>query len=125
MHVETTIYTSEKHPEVTVVEVHGDVDCGQCGLDRLCGLLHNLVDSGDLWLVVDLQGAKTVHERALAEILAVLGRLRLRGGDMMLVAPPGDLLKSIRTIGFHELTLVLDDVETAIQQAAREAHIGD
>jgi anti-anti-sigma regulatory factor len=125
MHVETTIYTSEKHPEVTVVEVHGDVDCGACGLDRLCGLLHNLVDNGDLWMVVDLRGAGCVHERALAEILAVLGRLRLSGGNMILVAPPGDLLKSLRTIGFHELTLVLDDAESAIQQAAREAQIGD
>lgn len=123
--METTIYTSEKHPEVTVVEVHGDVDCGACGLDRLCGLLHNLVDAGDLHMVVDLRAAGTVHDRALAEILAVLGRLRLKGGHMIVVAPPGELLKSIRTIGFHELTLVLDDVESAIQQAAREAHIGD
>lgn len=123
--METTIYSSEKHPEVTVVEVHGDVDCGACGLDRLCGLLHNLVDGGDLWMVVDLRDAGVVHERALAEILAVLGRLRLNGGNMIVVAPPGDLLKSIRTIGFHELTLVLDDVDTAVQQAAREAHIGD
>jgi anti-anti-sigma regulatory factor len=123
--VETTIYTSEKHPEVTVVEVHGDVDCGACGLDRLCGLLHNLVEGGDRWMVVDLREAGSVHERALAEILAVLGRLRLRGGNLIVVAPPGDLLKAIRTIGFHELTLVLDDVDRAVQQAAREAHIGD
>ncbi|MGM0493518.1 MAG: STAS domain-containing protein [Armatimonadota bacterium] len=123
--METTIYTAEKHPGVVVVEVHGDVDCGECGLDRLCGLLHNLVDGGDLWMVVDLRGAGVVHERALAEILAVLGRLRLRGGNLIMVAPPGELLKSIRTIGFHELTLVLDDVETAVQQAAREAQIGE
>ncbi len=125
MHVETTIYTSEKHPEVTVVEVHGDVECGECGTDRLCGMLHNLVDSGELWMVVDLREAGGVHERALAEILAILGRLRLQGGNMMVVAPPGDLLKAIRTMGFHELTLVLDDVESAVQQAAREAQIGE
>ena len=123
--METTIYTSEKHPEVTVVEVHGDVECGECGLDRLCGLMHNLVDGGEHWLVVDLSQAGTVHERALAETLAVLGRLRLKGGNMIVVAPPGDLLKAIRTIGFHELTLVLDDVDSAVQQAAREAQIGD
>ncbi|MFW6156331.1 MAG: STAS domain-containing protein [Armatimonadota bacterium] len=123
--METTMYTAEKHPEVTVVEVHGDVECGACATERLCGWLHNLVDKGERWLVIDLQDADSVHERALAEILAVLGRLRLHGGNMVVVAPPGDLLKSIRTMGFHELTLVLDDVETAIQQAAREAHIGD
>lgn len=121
--METTIYTSEKHPEVVVVEVHGDVDCGECGMDRLCGLLHNLVDSGDHWLVVDLSGAGTVHERALAEMLAVLGRLRLAGGDMIVVAAPGEVLKTMRTIGFHELTIVLDDIEMAVEQAAVRAGV--
>jgi anti-anti-sigma regulatory factor len=125
MHVETTIYTAEKHPEVVVVEVHGDVNCDVCGLDRLCGLLHNLVDGGDRWMVVDLRGAGVVHERVLAEVLAVLGRLRLKGGNMILAVPAGELLQAIRTIGFHELTLVLDNVDSAVQQAAREARIGD
>ena len=119
--METTIYTSEEHPEVVVVEVHGDVDCGVCGLDRLCGLMHNLVDAGDRWMVVDLREAGEVDARALAELLAVLGRLRLAGGDMILAAAPGDLLKSIQTIGFHELTTVLDNVETAIEQASLRA----
>jgi len=123
--METTIFSDEKHPEVTVVEVHGDVECGACGVDRLCGLLHGLVDGGDRWMVVDLRDAGEVHERALTEVLAVLGRLRLRGGNLMLVSPPGDLLKSIRAVGFHELTLVLDDVDRAVGQAAREAHTGD
>ncbi len=120
--METTIFAAEKHPEVAVVEVHGDVERGACGAERLCGLLHNLVDGGDRWMVVDLREAGVVHERALAEILAVLGRLRLRGGKMMLVSAPGELLKSLRTMGFHELTLVLDDVDIAVQQAAREAN---
>jgi anti-anti-sigma regulatory factor len=119
--VETTIYSSEKHPQVAVVEVHGNVECGECGTDRLCGLLHNLVDSGDRWLVVDLTKAGDIDERALAEMLAVIGRLRLREGDMILVAQPGDLPRKMRTMGFHELTVVLDDVEMAVEQAALKA----
>ncbi len=119
------MYTAEKHPEVTVVEVHGDVECGACTTERLCGWLHNLVDQGERWLVVDLQNADSVHERALAELLAVLGRLRLREGNMVLVGQPGEILKAMRAMGFHELTLVLDDLDTAIQQAAREANISD
>ena len=102
--METTIYASEKHPEVTVVEVHGDVECGACGAERLCGLLHNLVDAGDRWMVVDLRDAGAVDERALTDLLAVLGRLRLRGGNMMLASAPGELLKSLRTIGFHAVS---------------------
>jgi len=90
--METSIFSAEKHPEVTVVEVHGDVECGACGAERLCGLLHTLVDNGDRWMVVDLRKAGVVHERALAEMLAVLGRLRLRRGNMVVVSAPGDLL---------------------------------
>ncbi len=119
--METTIYQPEEHPDVTVVEVHGDVECGECGTERLCGLMHNLVDGGDRWMVVDLSGAGAVHERALADTMAVLARLRLKGGDMIVVSAPGDLLKSLRTMGFHDLTLVLDDVDMAVQQAARKA----
>ncbi|GEM_PF-5094755 len=123
--METAIYKHEKHPQVTVVEVHGDVECGSCGSERLCGMLHYLVDSGDRWMVMDLRHAGTVHERALAEMLAVLGRLRMREGNMIVACAPGEVLKSLRTMGFHELTLVLDDVETAVQQVAREAAIGE
>jgi anti-anti-sigma regulatory factor len=123
--METTIFKDEKHPQVTVVQVHGDVECGECGADRLCGMLHNLVDGGDRWMVVDLRHAGTVHERALAEMLAVIGRLRMHEGNLMVVSAPGELLKTIRTMGFHELTLVLDDVERAVQQVAREAAIGE
>ncbi|MEA3399932.1 MAG: hypothetical protein U9R79_01680 [Armatimonadota bacterium] len=119
--METTIYASEEHPEVVVVEVHGEVECGESGSDRLCGLMHNLVDSGDRFMVVDLSDATIVHERALTEILAVLGRLRLHGGDMIVVAAPGSQLKALRTIGFHDLTLVLDDIEMAVEQAAVKA----
>lgn len=119
--METTIYSSAEHPRVVVVEVHGPVECGECGSDRLCGLMHDLVDSGDRWMVVDLSGAEDVHERALAEMLAVLGRLRLRGGDMMVVAAPGEQLTALRTMGFHDLTLVLDDIDRAVQQAAVKA----
>ncbi|MGC9318892.1 MAG: STAS domain-containing protein [Armatimonadota bacterium] len=119
--METTIYPSEQHPEVVVVEVHGEVQCSESGSDRLCGLMHNLVDNGDRFMVVDLSDAAVVHERALAEILAVLGRLRLHGGDMIVVAAPGDQLKALRTIGFHDLTLVLDDIEMAVEQAAVKA----
>ncbi len=119
--METAIYTPEQHPEVVVVEVHGQVDCGECGTDRLCDLLHNLVDTGDRFMVVDLSGASAVHERAMAELMAVLGRLRLRGGDMIVVATPGDQLSSLNAMGFGDLTLVLDDLETAIQQAGVKA----
>jgi len=72
-------------------------------------------------MVVDLQGAGPVAEGAYAELLGLYGRLRLRGGDMVLVAPPGEVLKALTTVGFDNLTLILDDVDMAIEQAAVKA----
>jgi hypothetical protein len=40
---------------------------------------------------------------------------------MILTAPPGDVLKALRAVGFDKLTLILDDVDMAISQAAVKA----
>jgi len=119
--METTIYSPEQHPQVTVVQVHGDVDCGESGADRLSGLLHSLVDSGDRFLVVDLSEAGFVVSRAIAQVMAVLARLRQREGDLVLVVQPGPVLKSLQIVGAPKLTLVLEYLDQAIDQMALKA----
>lgn len=119
--METTIYYPEQHPDVTVVEVHGEVAVGESGCGVLSRLFGSLLAGGDRFMVVDLQGAGPVAEGAYAELLGLYGRLRLRGGDMVLVAPPGEVLKALTTVGFDNLTLILDDVDMAIEQAAVKA----
>ncbi len=53
-HVETTIHTSTEHPDVTVLEVRGDVDPGERGANRLCGLLRSLLGCEQRHIIVDL-----------------------------------------------------------------------
>ncbi len=119
--METTIYYPEQHPDVTVVEVHGEVEVGESGCGVLSRLFGSLLAGGDRFMVVDLQEAGPIAEGAYAELLGLYGRLRLRGGDMVLVAPPGEVLKALTTVGFGNLTPILDDVERAIEQAAVKA----
>ena len=52
--VETTLHTSTDHPDVTVLEVRGDVDAGERGADRLCGLLRGLLGCEQRHIIVDL-----------------------------------------------------------------------
>ncbi|MGD9498464.1 MAG: STAS domain-containing protein [Armatimonadota bacterium] len=119
--METTIYYPEQHPGVTVVEVHGDVEAGECGSEVLCRLINSAIAGGDRWLVVDLAQVGRMAEEAVAQLLAVYGRLRLRGGEMLVVSPPGELLRLLNTVGLGKLTLILDDLDTAVQQAALRA----
>ena len=119
--METTIYYPTEHPEVTVVEVHGDVTVGESGCGVLSRLFGSLLAGGDRFMVVDLHAASEIAEGAYAELLGLYGRLRLRGGDLVLVAPPGEVLKALHAVGFDKLTLILDDTEMAVEQAAVKA----
>ncbi len=115
--LETTTYSLEKHPEVVVVEVRGEVQQGPCGLDLLRDVLHGLVDDGAHRIVVDLREAAEVDERAPAEILAVLGRVKMADGELIAVTAPGELRDAMHKMGFDRLTMVLEDVESAIEAA--------
>jgi anti-anti-sigma regulatory factor len=88
-------------------------------------LLHGLVDGGDRFLVVDLSDSEAVAERALAEMLAVLARARLAGGDLVFVVQPGEVLRDLRTIGATGLTLVLEFLDQAVDQMVMKASEAD
>ncbi len=123
--METTIYNPDGDSRVTVVQTSGDVAPGTSGADRLCGLLHGLVDAGDRFLIVDLSGSETVDERALAEMMAVLARARLAGGDLVFVVQHGEVLRDLRTIGATGLTPVLEFLDQAVDQMLMKASEAD
>jgi len=119
--VETTLHTSTNHPEVTVLEVRGDVDPGERGGDRLCGLLRSLLGCEQRHIVVDLSEVGYLVSRALGEILAVLARVRLRGGDLVLVATPGAVLSALEAVRVGEITRIFDSRDEAIEHLAAQA----
>jgi len=123
--METTIYNPDGDTRVTLIQTSGEVAPGASGADRLRGLLHGLVDGGDRFLVVDLSDSEAVDERALAEMLAVLARARLAGGDLVFVVQPGEVLHDLRTIGATGLTLVLEFLDQAVDQMVMKASEAD
>lgn len=121
--METTIYSAEENAAVTVMEVRGEVDCGEAGADRLCGLMHSLVSSGARFIVVDLSETGFLVSEALGEILAVLARVRLKGGDLVLVSQPGAVLSALDAVRVGDLTQILDSRDEAIALLA--AQVGE
>lgn len=119
--METTIYSAEENAAVTVMEVRGDVDCGEAGADRLCVLMRSLVGSGARFIVVDLSQTDFLASEALGEILAVLARVRLKGGDLVLVSPPGTVLSALNAVRVGDLTQILDTRDEAIALLAVQA----
>jgi len=123
--METTIYSPDEHPGVTVIATSGDVELGECGCDRLIQLLCSLVEAGERFLVFDLSESERVTDRALAELVSVLAQVRLAGGDAVFVVQPGPVLKGLQTIGVSNLTLVLEYLDQAIGQMAMKATEAD
>jgi len=123
--METTIYTADECASVTVIETSGDVEFGESGCERLVRLLHGLVEGGDRFLVFDLSKSEQVADRALAELVGVLARVRLAGGDAVFVVQPGAVLKALQTIGVSKLTLVLEYLDQAIGQMTMKAREAD
>jgi len=119
--METTIYSAEQNAAVTVMEVHGEVDYGEAGADRLSALMHSLVASGARFIVVDLSETSFLVSEALGEMLAVLARLRLKGGDLVPVAPSGAVLSALNAVRVGDLTQILDSRDAAIALLAAQA----
>ena len=119
--METTIYNAEHAEAVTVMEIHGDVDAGQGGADRLCGLLRGLVGSGARYLVVDLAQTRHLVSEALGGILAALARVRLKGGDLVLAGAAGGVLAALNAVRVGDLTRLFDAREEAVAYLAGQA----
>ena len=96
---------------------------GEAGADRLCALMHGLVASGARFIVVDLSETSFLVSEALGEMLAVLARLRLKGGDLVLVAPSGAVLSALNAVRVGDLTQILDSRDEAIALLA--AQVGE
>mgnify|MGYP000356628193 CR=1 FL=1 len=119
--METTIYNPEENEAVTVMEVRGDVDDGEQGADGVCGLMRSLVSSGALFIVMDLSQTDFLASEALGEMLALLARVRLKGGDLVLVARAGAVLAALNAVRVGDLTQILESRDEAIALLAAQA----
>jgi len=88
---------------VTIVEVSGEMDIGEAGVDRLRQAFDELVESGQRNVVLDLSEADYIVSRGFGQMLVALARLRTRGGDLRLAGAHGSVLAAAEMVGLDAI----------------------
>lgn len=95
----------------TVVEVRGEVDIHTAA--SLRERLVEVIDGGADQVVVDLRGVDFLDSTGLGVLIGALKRLRLAGGDLVLVCDSEKLLKVFRITALDRVFALHDTVEAA------------
>jgi anti-sigma B factor antagonist len=119
--MEAMVREAHTDPEVTVVEVAGEMDIGHSGVDRFRQILDGLVDAGARRVVVDLSRASYVVSRGFGQILVALARLRTRNGDLRAAGAQGAVWSAASTVGLDNIIKFYPSVDDAVQSFVEEA----
>lgn len=119
--MEATVREGLSDPPVTVVEIAGDMDIGDHGVDRFRQILDGLIDSGDRHIVLDLARASYIVSRGFGQILVALARLRTRSGDLRAAGATGAVWSAASTVGLDNIIKFYPTVEEALRSFADEA----
>jgi anti-sigma B factor antagonist len=119
--MEATVREGLSNPPVTVVEIAGDMDIGDHGVDRFRQILDGLIDSGARHIVLDLSGASYIVSRGFGQILVALARLRTRGGDLRSAGAAGAVWSAASTVGLDNIIKFYPSVQEALKSFADEA----
>ena len=82
---------------------------------RLRQLVIELVESGHIWLIIDLSDIEFMSSTGLGVIVGALKRTHARQGGISLVAREERVVKIFRITGLSKLIKIFDEVPPAIQ----------
>jgi anti-sigma B factor antagonist len=119
--MEITVREAFGDPQVSVVEVSGEMDIGPMGVERFHQVLDGLVDAGQRHLVLDLSQATYVVSRGFGQMLVALARLRTRDGDLRAAGARGAVWAAASAVGLDNIIKFYATVEEALQSFAEEA----
>ncbi|MBM3473307.1 MAG: STAS domain-containing protein [Armatimonadetes bacterium] len=119
--MEITVREGSTDPEVTVVELLGEMDIGPTGVDRFHQVLDGLVEAGERRIVVDLAQASYIVSRGFGQMLVALARLRTRGGDLRAAAAKGAVWAAASAVGLDNIIKFYETADEALQSFVDEA----
>ena len=96
----------------TVVVVTGELDMRTA--PRLRQQLTDLVEAGEIELVVDLEGVGMLDSTGLGVLCGALNRVRLRGGSLHIVCSNPKIIEVFETTGLTRVFPLHDSLERAL-----------
>jgi anti-sigma B factor antagonist len=79
------------------------------------------IAAGGQWLIIDLEGLDYIDCHALCALLGVRQAVRQMGGDVLLAAPHGSVLRLLTLIGVPGVHASIADAENACGRPCRRA----
>ncbi len=119
--MEATVREAMTDPDVTVVEISGEMDIGHSGVDRFRQILDGLVEGGAQHIVLDLTRASYIVSRGFGQILVALARLRTRNGDLRAAGAAGAVWSAASTVGLDNIIKFYPSVDEAVKSFVDEA----
>ncbi len=102
----------DKRTKVAVVGIIGSVDSADS--NALLDFLNQLIDAGDICLVIDITGMDFIVSMGLGVFVRTYTRLRAAGGFLRLAGPEPFILQIIETTGLDRLLAFYDSVDLAL-----------
>ncbi len=93
----------------TVLTVGGDLDV--LSAPQLRDRLMALTERGPEQIVVDLRPTDFVDSSGLSALVTGLKRARARGGDLVLVCPPGNIRRLLEIAALDQVLALHDDLD--------------
>ncbi len=99
--------------QVKVVKLRGRLGLGEA-LDRTSETLTDLLASGDLRLLLDLQEVPIIDSSGIGLLVRYLAAAKQRGGALKLLNPSKFALQTLKLVRVLSLFEVFDDLQQAV-----------
>ena len=105
--------TVEVRDNIGIVHISGSID--GTTVANLQRVFDDQFAAGSVWLVATMNEVEYTSSAGLRVLLGTMKEARLRGGDLRLVAPRGDVLRVLQLSGFTGILKIFETVDDSVE----------
>jgi anti-sigma B factor antagonist len=108
----TQIQTRQVEPDITVVDVSGQLHAGNTLLS-VESTLKKLIEGGVRKLVLDFSELKLIDSSGIGVLVVCSAQIRERGGMLRIACPPGTVAHVLELVNLGQVVQIDSDLESA------------